>query len=100
MQYPHTSFNNQPPPRHLLHPRHPVQFPTKVLRNHINRILNPFDIRIADSEVPTPSDMPFRLGIQVLRHDGGEDDEFRFEDIEDAVVGEEEAVGDVGGDPC
>ena len=44
--------------------------------------------------------MPFRLGVQILRHDGGQDDELRLKDVEDAVVGEEEAVGDVGGDPC
>ena len=70
-----------------------------MLRNRIYRILNPLDVHIADSQVPASPNMPFGLGMQILRHDGGKNNELGLEDVEDAVVGEKEAVGDVGGDP-
>ena len=40
--------------------------------------------------------MPCRLPLQILNHDAREYDEFRVDGVEDAVVGEVQAVGDVG----
>lgn len=38
--------------------------------------------------------MPAGLAGQILHHDAREHDEFRVDAVEDAVVGEVEAVGD------
>jgi hypothetical protein len=43
--------------------------------------------------------MPPRLPRQILHHDPAEDDELRVDGVEDAVVGEVEAVGDFDGEP-
>ena len=43
--------------------------------------------------------MPPRLPRQILHHDPAEDDEFGVDGVEDAVVGEVEAVGDFDGEP-
>jgi hypothetical protein len=43
--------------------------------------------------------MPPRLPWEILHHDPAEDDELRVDGVQDAVVGEVEAVGDFGGEP-
>lgn len=43
--------------------------------------------------------MPPRLPLQILDHDTREHDYFGVDGVEDAVVGEVEAVSYVGGDP-
>jgi hypothetical protein len=48
---------------------------------------------------PHASQMPPRLPRQILHHNPGEDDELRFDGVEDAVVGEVQAVGDFEGEP-
>jgi hypothetical protein len=46
-----------------------------------------------------PLKCPPRLPRQILHHDPAEDDELRVDGVEDAVVGEVEAVGDFDGEP-
>lgn len=41
-----------------------------------------------------PTQMPSSLAREILYHDTGEHDELRVDAVEDAVVGEVEAVGD------
>lgn len=43
--------------------------------------------------------MPSSLPLQVLDHDAGEHDHFCVDGVEDAVIGEVEAIGYIGRDP-
>lgn len=66
----------------------------------IYALLNRLDIFIAYAHTPRSTQMPPGFPLQVLDHDAGEHDHFRIDVIEDLAVGEVQAVGDVGGDPC
>jgi hypothetical protein len=52
-----------------------------------------------NSNPPCPPQMPPGLPREILHHDAAEDDELRVDGVQDAVVGEVEAVGDLGGEP-
>lgn len=62
-------------------------------------LLNRLNIIIADPNPPRPSEVPARLAREVLDHDAAQDDELGVDAVEDAVVGEVEAVGDFDGEP-
>lgn len=62
-------------------------------------MLNNFNIIIANANPPRPSEVPARLAREVLDHDAAQDDELGVDAVEDAVVGEVEAVGDFDGEP-
>lgn len=66
----------------------------------IYALLNRLHILIAYADTPRSTQMPSGLPLQVLDHDAGENDHFRVDVIEDLAVGEVQAVGDIGGDPC
>lgn len=62
-------------------------------------LLNGLDIIVADANPPRPSEVPACLAREVLNHDAAQDDELGVDAVEDAVVGEVEAVGDFDGEP-
>lgn len=66
----------------------------------IYALLDRLHIFIAYSHTPRSTQMPPGFPLQVLDHDAGEHDHFRIDVIEDLAIGEVQAVGDVGGDPC
>lgn len=57
-------------------------------------LLHNLDIIKTNPNPPGAPQMPTRLPRQVLHHDAAEDHEFRLDLVQDAVVGEVEAVGD------
>ena len=67
--------------------------------NTTHALLNKLNILKANPNPPRPSEMPARLAREVLDHDAAQDDELSVDAVEDAVVGEVEAVGDFDGEP-
>lgn len=57
-------------------------------------LLHNLDILKTNPNPPDAPQMPTRLPRQVLHHNAAEDHEFRLDLVQDAVVGEVEAVGD------
>lgn len=62
-------------------------------------MLDGLDIIVADADPTSPSEVPACLARQILDHDAAQDDELRVDAVEDAVVGEVEAVCDFDGEP-
>jgi len=62
-------------------------------------LLNELDIIETDADTPRPTQMPARFEPQVLDHDAGQHDELGLDAVQDAVVGEVQAVGDFDREP-
>lgn len=67
--------------------------------HNTHALLDGFDIIVADADPTSPSEVPACLARQILDHDAAQDDELRVDAVEDAVVGEVEAVCDFDGEP-
>ena len=63
-------------------------------------LLKRLDIIVADTDATGSSQVPACLSRQVLDHDAAQDDELGVDAVEDAVVRQVEAIGDLDGDPC
>jgi len=62
-------------------------------------LLHPLHILKTDPDPPRASQMPPRLPRQVLHHDPAEHDKLGVDAVQQAVVGQVEAVGDFDGEP-
>lgn len=62
-------------------------------------LLHRLDILETNADPPRAAQMPPGLARQVLHHDVAEDHELRVDAVQDAVVGQVEAVGDFDGEP-
>jgi hypothetical protein len=58
-------------------------------------LLDRLNIFLAHADAPRSAQMPRSLSRQVLDHDTGQDGKLSFDLVEDVVVGEVEAVGDL-----
>lgn len=83
----------------LIYGRNLVQLDSRMTSNHLDRIPQDLRILLGDSYPPRAPDMPPRLCLQVLRHDGGEDDHLRGQVVQDLPIAEIQAICDMLGNP-
>jgi hypothetical protein len=61
---------------------------------------DPLDVFALHADAADAAQMPAGLPPEVLQHEAGQDDELGVDAVEDAVVGEVQAVGDLLADPA
>lgn len=85
---------------HIPHSRPALCTPSRPSRHHLHHLLNRLYPLLTNPCSDAPAQMPKGRAAQVLAHDGRHDEQLGVEQGKDAVGGEEEAVGYLGGYEC